>query len=128
DERQSGALTGTSGSGSVVQLLSQISAQMRELEATIESSRETMRTLFEDGQAHLTTMRGLVSAPGSVQPHADSFAEVSVALSGVISALEQTSIAPSVARAAADLSVGFIAPVAGGGTAELAGRQNEVME
>lgn len=128
DERQSGALTGTSGSGSVVQLLTQMSAQMRELEATIESSRETVRTLFEDGQAHLATMRGLVSAPGSVQPRADSFAEESVALSGVISALEQTSIAPSVARAAADLSVGFIAPVAGGGTADLAGRQNEVME
>ena len=42
--------------------------------------------------------------------------------------MEQTSVAPSVARAAADLSVGFIAPVAGGGTAELAGRQNQVMD
>ena len=128
DERESGALTGTSGSGSVVQLLTQMSAQMRELEATIESSRETVRTLFEQGQGHLATMRGLVSAPGPVQPRADSFAEESVALAGVISALEQTSIAPSVARAAADLSVGFIAPVAGGGTADLAGRQTQVME
>lgn len=128
DERESGALTGTSGSGSVVQLLTQMSAQIRELEATIESSRETVRTLFEQGQGHLATMRGLVSAPGPVQPRADSFAEESVALAGVISALEQTSIAPSVARAAADLSVGFIAPVAGGGTADLAGRQTQVME
>ncbi len=32
DEQNSGALTGTSGSGSVVQLLSQMSAQMKELE------------------------------------------------------------------------------------------------
>lgn len=128
DERESGALTGTSGSGSVVQLLTQMSAQMRELEATIEGSRDTVRTLFEEGQGHLATMRGLVSAPGPVQPRADSFAEESVALAGVISALEQTSIAPSVARAAADLSVGFIAPVAGGGTADLAGRQTQVME
>src|SRR5690606_11832444 len=53
DERQSGALTGTSGSGTVVQLLTQMAAQMRELEANIQASRETVRTLFESGQAHL---------------------------------------------------------------------------
>ena len=127
-ERESGALTGTSGSGSVVQLLSQMSAQMRELEANILASRETVRTLFEEGQAHLATMRALVSGSGLVQPRADAFADEAVALAGVISSLQQTSIAPSVARAAADLSVGFIAPVAGGNTADLAGRQNQVMD
>ena len=128
DERESGALTGTSGSGTVVQLLTQMAAQMRELEATIQDSRETVRSLFEEGQQHLATMRGLVSGSGPVQPRADSFAEEAVELAGVVSALEQTSTAPSVARAAADLSVGFIAPVAGGGTADLAGRQNQVMD
>lgn len=128
DERESGALTGTSGSGTVVQLLTQMSAQMRELEANIQASRETVRTLFEEGQAHLATMRGLVSGSGPVQPRADAFAEDAVALAGVIAALQQTSVAPSVARAAADLSVGFIAPVAGGNTADLAGRQNQVMD
>lgn len=127
DERESGALTGTSGSGSVVQLLTQMSAQMRELEATIQASRATVKTLFEEGQGHLATMRGLVSGAGPIQPRADAFAEQTVLLAGVISSLEQTSIAPSVSRAAADLSVGFIAPVAGGGTADLAGRQNQVM-
>ena len=66
DERASGALTGTTGSGSVVQLLSQMSAQMRELEATIQGSRETVANLFEQGQQHLATMRGLVSAPGAI--------------------------------------------------------------
>ncbi|MEO3997041.1 hypothetical protein [Mesorhizobium sp. CAU 1732] len=128
DERQSGALTGTSGSGSVVQLLTQMSAQMRELERTIEASRGTVTTAFEQGQAHLATMRGLVSAPGSVGPRSDAFAQETVALAGVIASLEQTSIAPSVARAASDLSVGFIAPVAGGGTNDLAGRQTQVMD
>ena len=128
DERESGALTGTSGSGSVVQLLSQMAAQMRELEATIQGSQETVRTLFGQGQEHLGSMRSLVSGAGPVQPRADAFAEQTVLLAGVISSLEQTSIAPSVARAAADLSVGFIAPVAGGGTADLAGRQNQVMD
>lgn len=128
DERQSGALTGTSGSGTVVQLLTQMAAQMRELEANIQASRETVRTLFENGQAHLATMRGLVSGSGPVQPRADAFADEAVALAGVIASLEQTSIAPSVVRAAADLSVGFIAPVAGGTTADLAGRQNQIMD
>lgn len=124
DERQSGALTGTSGSGSVVQLLTQMSAQMDELHATILNSRDTVSTLFEEGQQHLATMRGLVSAPGPVQPRSDRFAEEAVALAGVIASLEQTSIAPSVARAASDLSAGFIAPVADGNNAELAGRQD----
>ncbi|MEQ1951760.1 hypothetical protein [Mesorhizobium sp. CN2-181] len=127
DEQTSGALTGTSGSGSVVQLLSQMAAQMKELETTIQSSREPIQQAFEQGQKHLSTMRGLVSAPGPIEQRSDQFAAESVALSGVISSLEQTSIAASVSRAAADLTVGFIAPVADGTTPDLAGRQDQVM-
>jgi hypothetical protein len=126
-EQTSGALTGTSGSGSVVQLLSQMSAQMKGLESTIESSRETVQTDFKQGQVHLAKMRELVSAPGAIEIRSDQFAAESVALSGVIASLEQTSIAPSVSRAAADLSVGFIAPVADGTSPDLAGRQDAVM-
>lgn len=127
DEQNSGALTGTSGSGSVVQLLSQMSAQMKELETTIQSSREPIQQAFEQGQKHLAAMRGLVSAPGPIEQRSDQFAAESVALSGVISSLEQTSIAASVTRAAADLSVGFIAPIADGTTPDLAGRQDQVI-
>lgn len=127
DEQATGALTGTSGSGSVVQLLTQMSAQMNELAATIEASRETVQSSFTEGQAHLAAMRGLVSAPGPIAERSDEFSAEAVKLTGVISALEQTSIAPSVLRAAADLSVGFIAPVADGGSADLAGRQDQVM-
>ena len=127
DEAESGSLTGTSGSGSVVQLLSQMSAQMRELEATIQGSRETVQNLFTEGQAHLAAMRSLVSGAGPIQPRSDQFAQESVKLAGVIAALERTSIGPSVSRAAADLSVGFIAPVASGNSADLAGRQDVVM-
>lgn len=126
DERSSGALTGTTGSGSVVQLLTQMAAQMRELEGTISASRETIEGQFTQGQAHLAEMRRLVSAPGPIEPRSDAFAAESVALAGVISSLEQTSIAPSVSRAAADLSVGFIAPIADG-SGDLAGRQDVVM-
>ncbi len=127
DEQATGALTGTSGSGSVVQLLSQMSAQMDELEATIEGSRDTIKNGFAEGQERLAAMRSLVSAPGAIAQRSDQFAAEAVALAGVIAALEQTSIAPSVTRAAADLSVGFIAPIADGGTVDLAGRQDQVM-
>lgn len=128
DERQSGALTGTMGAGSVVQLLSQMSAQLKELEAGIIASRERVSTLFDQGQAHLATMRGLVTAAGAVEPRSDQFSAEVVALSGVITSLEQTSIAPSVKRAAEDLSLGFIAPVADGQAADLADRQDQVMQ
>ena len=127
DEQSTGALTGTSGSGSVVQLLTQMSAQMNELAATIEASRETVQNGFAEGQSHLAAMRTLVSSPGQIAQRSDEFAAEAVKLTGVIAALEQTSIAPSVMRAAADLSVGFIAPVADGSTGDLAGRQDQVM-
>ena len=45
----------------------------------------------------------------------------------MIASLQETSVAPSVRRAAEDLSLGFIAPIADGGTADLAQRQNIVM-
>ncbi|MBP1859693.1 hypothetical protein [Rhizobium herbae] len=127
-ERESGALTGTTGAGSVVQLLGQMAAQLKELENGIAASRERVTTLFDEGRAHLATMRGLVSAPGAIDPRADQFAAEAVALTGTITALEQTSIAASVKRAAEDLSLGFIAPVASGLEADLANRQDQVME
>jgi hypothetical protein len=128
DERENGALTGTTGSGSVVQLLSQMSSQLSELEAGVLASRERVATLFDEGRSHLATMRTLVSAPGAIAPRSDDFSAEVVALSGVITSLEQTSIAPSVKRAAEDLSLGFIAPVADGRGADLANRQDQVMQ
>ena len=127
DEQATGALTGTSGSGSVVQLLSQMSAQMEELEATIEGSRDTIKNGFAEGQERLAAMRRWCRLPAPIAQRSDQFAAEAVALAGVIAALEQTSIAPSVMRAAADLSVGFIAPIADGGSVDLAGRQDQVM-
>lgn len=128
DERESGALTGTTGSGSVVQLLTQMAAQMNELAGTITGSREEVATLFEAGSAHLAKMRELVSAPGEIQPRADAFSAEVVSLAAVIAALQETGVAPSVKRAAADLSVGFIAPVADGASLDLVNRQDQVME
>jgi hypothetical protein len=127
DERESGALTGTEGSGSVVQLLTQMSAQMNELGATITNSRAEVTALFDQGSGHLTKMRELVSAPGDVEPRSDEFSAEVVQLTAVISALQETGVAPSVKRAAQDLSLGFIAPVADGQNAGLVVRQDQVM-
>jgi len=127
DERNSGALTGTTGSGSVVQLLTQMSAQMTELSNTITTSRDQVQTLFDAGSAHLAKMRELVSGTGEIGPRSDAFAAEVVQLNAVITSLQQTDVAPSVKRAAADLAAGFIAPVADGGSTDLVSRQDTVM-
>lgn len=126
-EREGGALTGAAGAGSVVQLLSQMSSQLNALANSIIASQGQTSDLFETGSAHLAAMREMVSAPGEVQPRADAFAAELVKLTGVIAALQETSVAPSVKRAAADLSLGFIAPVADGQSAALVVRQDQAM-
>ncbi|TCR01993.1 hypothetical protein [Neorhizobium sp. BT27B] len=127
-ERQSGSLTGTTGSGSVVQLLTQMSSQMKSLEGNINASREQVTELVEQGQKRLETMRTLLSTPGPIGPRADQFSTEAVALTNVMAQLSQTSVAPSIRRAADDLSLGFIAPVPDGMAPDLVNRQNQVME
>lgn len=128
EERSSGALTGTSGSGSVVQLLTQMGNQLDELSGTITASKDETASLFTQGREHLAKMRALVSASGTVQPRADQFASEAISLAGVIASLQETSIAPSVRRAAEDLSLGFIAPIADGNSQDLASRQDTVIQ
>jgi hypothetical protein len=127
EEASTGALTGTSGSGTVVQLLAQMSRQLSSLGSEIENSKEQTATLFEEGGERLAAMRKLVSQAGAVDLRANAFAEEAVALSGTIASLQQSSIAPSVKRAAEDLSRSFIAPVANGADADLASRQRDVV-
>ena len=123
DEQASGALTGTSGSGTVVQLLTQMSNDLRGLGDEIAASRERVKALYEEGGERLSRMRSLVSARGPVAQRADSFGEEALGLAGVVASLQQTSVAPAVRRAADDLAATFIAPVADGGSAELRERQ-----
>jgi hypothetical protein len=127
DERASGALTGTSGSGTVVQLLTQMSNDLSGLGQEIANSRGTVQQLYEQGGEHISRMRSLVSASGAVAQRADAFGEEAVALAGVIASLQQTSVAPAVRRAADDLASSFIAPVADGGTQDLRDRQDLVV-
>lgn len=127
DEQRSGALTGTSGSGTVVQLLTQMSNDLRGLGEEIAASRETVKTLYGEGSGYISRMRALVSASGPVAQRADAFGEEAVGLAGVIASLQQTSVAPAVKRAADDLAATFIAPVPDGGSIDLRTRQETVV-
>lgn len=126
-ERQSGALTGTSGSGTVVQLTAQMSTQLDALASEIEASRDRIKTLFESGSSTLEKMRQLTSGTGPIEDRTNEFAAETVTLTGVIADLQRTSIAPAVKRTADALSKSFIAPAAGGRTASLVDRQNQVV-
>ena len=126
-EAQSGALTGTSGSGTVVQLLRQMSNQLSGLQTEIEGSRVQVKLLFDEGGKRLSEMRRLVSSQGPVADRANAYGEQAVELSGLITSVQQTSVAPAVRRAAEDLGRTFIAPVSDGTDADLRGRQSEVV-
>lgn len=126
-ERQSGALTGTSGSGTVVQLTAQMSSQLNALAGEIDASRDRIKTLFEAGSKTLEKMRQLTSGTGPIDERTNEFAAQTVTLTAIIADLQQTSIAPAVKRTAEDLSKSFIAPAADGRTADLVDRQNQVV-
>ncbi|WP_246519875.1 hypothetical protein [Ancylobacter lacus] len=127
DAERGGALTGTGGSGTVVQLLSQMSSQLDDLGREVVASGERTRALYAEGSAQVARMRELVSGQGEIKARSDAFGAEAMKLVGTIASLEQTSMAPAVKRAADDLATGFIAPAADGRTAELAGRQNAVV-
>jgi hypothetical protein len=127
DAERAGSLTGTAGSGTVVQLLTQMSGQLDSLGQEVQASGKRVSALYEQGGRNLARMRELISDRGPISARSDAFAAESLALMGVIANLQQTSVAPAVKRAAASLSSGFIAPAAGGRTADLADRQTAVV-
>lgn len=126
-ERSTGALTGTSGSGTVAQLLTQMSKDLDRLAQEVNESRNRAKQQFEQGGRHLARMRELLSGSGPIDGRANAFGEEVLKLVGVIAALQQTSVAPSVKRAAVDLGKTFIAPVADGTSVSLQQRQTEVV-
>src|SRR3981081_1810412 len=127
DSERTGSLTGTAGSGTVVQLLTQMSGQLDSLGQEVQASGKRVSALYEQGSKDLAKMRELVSDRGPISARSDAFAAESLALMGVIANLQQTSVAPAVKRAATSLSSGFVAPAAGGRTADLADRQSAVV-
>lgn len=127
-ERDEGSLTGTSGSGTVVQLLTQMASQLKELEAQIVSSRGEVSSLFEQSTQHLKKMRELVSSQGAVADRSISFAEEAAQVAAILAEMKQTSVAPAVKRAAENLERSFIAPAPNGASADLRTRQEQVVE
>ena len=126
DAERAGSLTGTAGSGTVVQLLTQMSGQLDSLGQEVQASSKRVSALYEQGSKNLAKMRELISDRGPIAARSDAFATESLALMGVIANLQQTSVAPAVKRAAASLSSTFIAPAAGR-TSDLADRQTAVV-
>ena len=127
ESERAGSLTGTAGSGTVVQLLTQMSSQLGNLSQEVTASAERVKSLFAQGGKHLEKMRELISSRAPINQRSDAFGAEAIALSGVIAALQQTSVAPAVKRAADGLASGFIAPAAGGRSADLADRQTAVV-
>lgn len=127
DSEKSGSLTGTSGSGTVVQLLHQMSEELNGLGEKVTQSNDRVETLYEEGSKHLARMREIVSERGPIYQRSDAFGAEATALIGTIAALQQTSVAPAVKRAALDLSAGFIAPAPDGRRGDLAQRQAQVV-
>src|SRR4030081_3507567 len=127
DSERAGSLTGTAGSGTVVQLLTQMSGQLDSLGQEVQASSKRVSALYEQGSKNLARMRELISDRGPIAARSDAFASESLALMGVIANLQQTSVAPAVKRAATSLSSSFIAPAAGGRTSDLADRQTAVV-
>jgi hypothetical protein len=128
EAERSGALTGTGGSGTVVQLLSQMAGQLDDLGRQVTESAERSKQLYAEGGAQIARMREFVSGQGDIKGRSDAFGSEALKLIGTVAALEQTSMAPAVKRAADDLATGFIAPAADGRTADLAGRQTAVVD
>ena len=127
DAERTGSLTGTAGSGTVVQLLTQMSNQLDSLGQEVQASGKRVSALYEQGGKSLARMREMISDRGPIATRSDAFASESLALMGVIANLQQTSVAPAVKRTTASLTSGFIAPAAGGRTADLAERQTAVV-
>jgi hypothetical protein len=126
ESEKAGQLTGTSGSGTVVQLLTQMSNQLGNLGQEVAGSADKVKALYEQGGKNLEKMRELVSDRGPINARSDAFGKETMGLMGVIAKLQQTSVAPSVKRAADGLVSGFIAPAAGG-RGDLADRQTSVV-
>ena len=126
EAERTGSLTGTSGSGTVVQLLTQMGSQLGNLSQEVGQSGDKVRMLYEQGGKHIEKMRTLISDRGPINERSDNFARETMSLMGVIASLQQTSVAPAVKRAADGLVSGFIAPAAGG-RGELADRQTSVV-
>ena len=127
DQERSGQLSGTAGEGAVFRVLKQKTEELSNLEDQIRDQQPLIEQAFEDGNAILGRMRALTVAPGPVDQRSVAFSEESVRLAGVISILNQYSVAPLVARAAQDLPASVVLPELDGRNASIRDAQSSTI-
>jgi hypothetical protein len=127
EQERSGELSGTAGEGAVYRVLRQKTEELQSLEAQIAEQQPLIEAAYELGNANLGRMRGLTVAPGPVEQRSVAFSEESVRLAGVISNLNQYSVALLVARAAADLPASVVLPELDGRTSSIRDAQGSTI-
>jgi hypothetical protein len=80
DAERAGSLTGTAGSGTVVQLLTQMSGQLDSLGQQVQASDKRVSALYEQGSKSLAKMRELISDRGPIAARSDALATESLTL------------------------------------------------
>ena len=115
-QENKGNLSGTPGRGAVFRILTQKSDELIRLRDIIVKEKDNIQIQFDEGNKILGQMRSIIADTGSVEQRSVTFSEESVKLSGVITKLRQSSVAPLVKRAAIDLRESIIQPELDGRT------------
>jgi uncharacterized membrane protein YgdD (TMEM256/DUF423 family) len=126
-QERSGELSGTAGEGAVFRVLTQKTDELRNLEEQIAQQQPLIEAAFAEGNSILGRMRALTVAPGRVRQRSVAFSEESVRLAGVISSLNQYSVASLVARAAGDLPASVVLPELDGRNAAIRQAQSSTI-
>ncbi|MFQ6553196.1 hypothetical protein AAD018_012740 [Aestuariibius insulae] len=116
EQEAEGSLSGLAGRGAVFRVLNQKSAELAALEAQIGAQDPLIEQAFIEGNEILSRMRSLTVGTGAVEERSVEFSEEAVRLAGLITQLRQLSVAPLVARAAADLDASVVLPELDGRT------------
>ncbi|MCC5975351.1 MAG: hypothetical protein JJT81_15050 [Rubellimicrobium sp.] len=127
EQERTGQLSGTAGEGAVFRVLSQKADELRNLELQIEAQQPPIEAAYEQGNEILGRMRALTVAPGPVEQRSVMFSEESVRLAGVITNLNQYSVAGLVARAAEDLPASVVLPDLDGRTSTIRDAQSSTI-
>ena len=115
-QENEGNLSGTPGRGAVFRILTQKSDELIQLRDIIVKEKDNIQIQFDEGNKILSQMRSIIADTGPVEQRSVTFSEESVKLSGVITKLRQSSVAPLVKRAAIDLRESIIQPELDGRT------------
>jgi len=127
EQERSGELSGTAGEGAVYRVLRQKTEELQSLEEQISEQQPLIVDAYEQGNEILGRMRGLTVAPGPVEQRSVAFSEESVRLAGVISNLNQFSVALLVVRAAEDLPASVVLPELDGQTTSVRQAQSSTI-